>query len=166
MRESRGSFFWEALKVRNDILEQACDQAIESRLGFLLDEELPNRIQVLLEVCRDADPQRRGYLAPTLRRILVLTADLRDAHCASGVDVRDAAHGLVDQGQMNVLTLEPVVMVKPARINQRNVTLSVSGDDLLPAAPHLFGEVCETGSNLVIGTMSSLLIPMLESING
>ena len=34
--EKVAAYFWEALKVRNDILEQACDQAIESRLGFLL----------------------------------------------------------------------------------------------------------------------------------
>ena len=50
---------------------------------------------------------------------------------------------------MNVLTLESVVVVEPPCINQRDVTLAVSGDDFFLTVPHLFGEVREAGSNLI-----------------
>jgi hypothetical protein len=103
--------------------------------------------QILLAVRREAEPRGHESLALTLRRVLILPADLGDAHRASG-EICDTARGLVDHGHMNVLTLESVVVVEPPCINQRDVTLAVSGDDFFLALAATRSRVGLAGSGM------------------
>lgn len=62
----------------------------------------------------------------------------------AGSNVVESPGSLVDQQQVNALTLQLVAVVQPAGVDQGNVTLAILGNDLLGAAFDLvsqFGEV-------------------------
>jgi hypothetical protein len=67
---------------------------------------------------------------------------------ASSCNIRQATFGVLYQQQVNALTLKPMVVIEPVRVDQRHIALPVLGDDFFGSRFGLVGQLGQIGSCL------------------
>jgi hypothetical protein len=136
----------EVPEVGLDGVEQFVEQCLESIVAVVRSEKIAERFEVGAKVLGVTDPSGHDLAFPHAFEAGTQGGTGERTAC---VEVRQPLFGLIQQSQMNVLSLEPVVMVEATAVDQRDVAFAVAGNDLLASASNLFRKLGEASADLV-----------------